>query len=159
MKLNLPLLQLLMILGIIFMAGCTIRNTSVAGEQNTLLDTDWVLLSFAENEVPATPKTNTSFIHFDSENDKVKGFAGCNRFFGTYTLKGERLSLHSLGSTRMACPDIEVENYLMKVFETVTSYKIAGELLTLYSKNTAVAIFRAGEAQRPDHEVVPEGQQ
>ncbi|TXK26211.1 META domain-containing protein, partial [Pontibacter qinzhouensis] len=90
---------------------------------------------------------------------KVKGFAGCNNFFGTYTLKNDRLALERLGSTRMACPDMEVENYLMKVFGTVTSYKIAGDLLTLYSKNTAVAIFRAGfEQPAQDNQPLPEQQ-
>ncbi len=141
------------------MVSCTVRHADVAGEQNTLQDTDWVLLSFEEQEVPAAPNTRTSYIHFDSKNNKVKGYAGCNNFFGTYTLKGDHLTLQQLGSTRMACPDMEVENYLMAVLERVNTYTIAGDLLTLYSKGTAVAIFRAGyEQPAQDNEPLPEQQ-
>ncbi len=36
---------------------------------------------------------------------RVAGNAGCNRFFGNYTLAGLELEFGPLGSTMMACPE------------------------------------------------------
>jgi heat shock protein HslJ len=38
-----------------------------------------------------------------SSGGRVSGFAGCNRFFGTYTQSGDNLRIKALGSTRMGC--------------------------------------------------------
>jgi heat shock protein HslJ len=37
------------------------------------------------------------------EAGKVSGFAGCNNFFGMYTLQGSNLGISGLASTRKAC--------------------------------------------------------
>ncbi|TXK45317.1 hypothetical protein FVR03_12810, partial [Pontibacter qinzhouensis] len=68
MKLLLSLPKLALFYGILLLTACTIRNTTVAGEQNSLQDTDWMLLSFGDHEVPTAPDARTSYIHFDSKN-------------------------------------------------------------------------------------------
>lgn len=123
-------------------ASCTIRNKEVVGEQATIKDTDWVLLSFGDEDVPALQDTRTSFIHFNEGDNKMNGFAGCNNFFGRYELKGDRLSITQLESTRMSCPDMEAERYLLGVLENVTTYRISGNILTLYSRNNPIATFQ-----------------
>ena len=47
-----------------------------------------------------------------SEDGKVTGFGGCNRFFGGYTVSGDSIKIGPLASTRKGCPDtlnLEVE--------------------------------------------------
>jgi len=44
------------------------------------------------------------FVRFDSD-DKVIGHGGCNRFFGSYKIAGDRIEIGPLGATRMACPE------------------------------------------------------
>ena len=43
------------------------------------------------------------FIEFGS--GRLSGRAGCNRFSGTYSITGDRLSVGPLMATRMACPE------------------------------------------------------
>ncbi|MEG1574573.1 MAG: META domain-containing protein [Bacteroidales bacterium] len=48
-------------------------------------------------------------------NDTVKiaGSTGCNRIIGDYKLHGDSLTVNIIGTTRMACPDMDFEyNYL-----------------------------------------------
>lgn len=44
------------------------------------------------------------FVAFQSDG-KINGFAGCNSFFGTYTLNGETLKIGPLASTRKMCAE------------------------------------------------------
>ncbi len=38
-----------------------------------------------------------------SAGGRVSGFAGCNRFIGSYTQSGDNLRIKALGNTRMGC--------------------------------------------------------
>ncbi|MBC3758275.1 META domain-containing protein [Hyunsoonleella sp. SJ7] len=44
-------------------------------------------------------------IKFDSKENKVTGFSGCNRFFGSYVSENGSLKFSDLGTTRMLCSD------------------------------------------------------
>ncbi len=44
------------------------------------------------------------FIRFE-EDGKVHGFAGCNNFFGSYTLKGRTIRISDVGATRKICEE------------------------------------------------------
>jgi len=50
------------------------------------------------------PDGSQMFVGFGAEGNLV-GHGGCNRFFGTYELKGSRIEIGPLGATRMACPE------------------------------------------------------
>lgn len=97
--------------------------------------------------------TQTAFIRFEEGKTRVHGFTGCNRFFGRYEAGEQSLKLSSLGSTRMACPNMDQENKLMDVLSRVDSYRIAGDVLTLYTGDTAVATFMSGTEESIDNEV------
>ena len=43
------------------------------------------------------------FVQFETDGE-VAGFAGCNRFFGSYELTENTIKIGPLGTTRMACP-------------------------------------------------------
>jgi heat shock protein HslJ len=43
------------------------------------------------------------YVQFETDGE-LAGFAGCNRFFGSYALSDSTLEIGPLGSTRMACP-------------------------------------------------------
>ena len=42
-------------------------------------------------------------LRLDAEHQRAHGFAGCNQWFGSYQLKGNRLSISNVASTRKAC--------------------------------------------------------
>jgi len=73
----------------------------------------------------------------------VAGRTNCNRFFGKYELKGQKLSFGNLGMTRMACPDMQYEDAFVKMLDEVDSYAIEGSELKFYDDKKLLAEFRA----------------
>jgi heat shock protein HslJ len=104
-------------------AGCAMPThpDAAAGPSNPLNpaavqlldDTGWVLQSAqtsdgrAAFDVPADPAgAPTLKLATTSGQRRAQGFAGCNRFSGSYALKSGRLALGPLVATQMACgPD------------------------------------------------------
>ena len=63
--------------------------------------------------------------------DKVSGFAGCNRFFGSFNQHGDDLVFSPFGSTRKACaPDVmERETWFLKLLKRTRRVEVSfGEL-------------------------------
>lgn len=74
-------------------------------------------------------------INFDLEN-RMAGFAGCNRYFGSYEITAEdRLIISPAGSTRMACePDAnKFESDLLTLIADTFSTEISVDSLRLLS--------------------------
>jgi hypothetical protein len=72
-------------------------------------------------------------LDFDSNINKVSGFAGCNRFFGTYSTNGNTISFSELGATRMMCHD-DINKIEQKMFQTIAminSYELSSGKLHL----------------------------
>ncbi|WP_461488691.1 META domain-containing protein [Pontibacter sp. HJ8] len=131
---------------LILAGACTLQpknrqfSEGVAGIQGSY----WMLLSLQGQDLEGVPDTHTAYIRFEEGNDEVKGFAGCNRLTGRYQLRNDSLQLTNLSTTRMSCPNIEQENFMMKILDQVDSYEIAGDVLTLFHNKSAVATFQAG---------------
>lgn len=55
---------------------------------------------------------------------KASGSAGCNRFFGSWSVKGSALNLGKMGSTMMACAPalMTQEGKFLRSLETATAY-------------------------------------
>ncbi|MEJ8755970.1 META domain-containing protein [Pontibacter sp. H259] len=148
-------------LGLLFLLLISCKTATPAqptAEGDSILDAYWMLMSL-EGESPQTPNnTRTAYIRFQENENDVKGFSGCNTFFGKYELSGNSLRLSNLGSTRMMCPIMEQETRMMRVLERVDSYKLSDRILTFYQGNEAIATFRTGnpdevEPQSPSRKV------
>lgn len=74
------------------------------------------------------------FVQFSVEGT-VDGFAGCNRFFGSFIATDQTLEVGPLGSTRMACADadMKLENDFIADIHSARTYHIAGRQLILTS--------------------------
>lgn|SRR5690606_14548846 len=80
------------------------------------------------------------------EDNRVTGNGSCNGFGGSYTLDEEnnRISFSELFSTKMACPDMSVEQVFMDVLSKVDNYSLNGDTLTLNKARMApLAKFEA----------------
>lgn len=110
-----------------------------------LNDVKWVLETLNGEKVKLTDPNNEMFIRFDEAEKRVNGRAACNRFFGNYEMDGNKLKFSPMGATRMACPDLAVENEFFKMLDQVDSFKIKDHLLSFESKGTVVATFKMGE--------------
>ena len=63
------------------------------------------------------------FVRFGGE-EKLEGHGGCNRFFGTYKLAGDRIEIGPLGATRMACPEpvMQSETRFLQALENARQF-------------------------------------
>jgi heat shock protein HslJ len=67
-----------------------------------------------------------------TDGNRLTGHSGCNSFFGGYSLQpGNRITFSQIGSTRIACPNMETESQLFQVLEAVDNYTINGDTLLL----------------------------
>ena len=136
-----PLVALLLLL---LCNSCTVKKNTLTTETEIIQDAYWVLVSLEGQNVQAPQDTRTAYIRFEENERDVSGFTGCNRFFGNYTLSEQNLQLSNLSSTRVGCANMDVELKMMEVLNRVDSYRIAGDLLTLYEGDKAVATFMTG---------------
>ena len=67
------------------------------------------------------------------KDGKVSGKAGCNRYFGTFTLDGKTVDFGPLGSTLMACeqPIMDDERAFLDALDGATKAKVKGKTLTI----------------------------
>lgn len=102
-------------------------GTSAADAANSasLIDGDWR---------PAA--SEQAFVRFLSDG-KVNGFAGCNRFFGSYVATDKTIEIGPLGSTRMACDQaiMAAENEFLAAIQSATRYRTGADQLILTSED------------------------
>lgn len=133
---------LLAVIGIL--VGCA-RNTTPIKEEtanSSLTNTRWKLtaLSSLPNGLPQLSKD--VFLQLDT--GRIKGFAGCNSYFGGYTTQGATLTFTDVGSTKMFCQEgMETENKLFQALNNTTHYRITGTKLELFKGQDLLASFEA----------------
>lgn len=102
----------------------------------------WQLISFVDGEGTMAQADVEATITF--EDGQVGGNAGCNRFFASYTLEGDQLTISQAGSTMMACPEpaMSQEQAFLANLGQVASYAISGAELTLFdAAGEALLVF------------------
>ncbi len=121
-------------------AGCTPLGgggDSTAGAEIDLGDTAWTVIEMNGAAVPAETEATLDFAE-----GQVSGIAFCNRFFGPYELDGDALSFGMLGSTMMACQDMEREGEYLGALGTVAGYRVDADNLVLTDADgNAVLVF------------------
>lgn len=107
--------------------GTTLKGCG--GDPATLLHGEWLVETIAGAPVVKDSKPT---IAFDDER-RVSGHGSCNRFMGGFTLTGEGLTITQPAATMMACsPELMAqEGTFFKLLESVTSFSIADNVLTL----------------------------
>jgi len=118
------------------------------GDPGRLLQgVEWQILTIDGQTLPAGSPVPT--IQFGTDG-RLSGFAGCNRFMGSYTLGGEGLSSSQLASTRMACvgPGDALETRILGHLEQLQGFEApAAGTLTL---RTGQGTLGARLAPRPN---------
>jgi heat shock protein HslJ len=116
-------------------------------DRTTITEKYWKLVRL-EGQKVTMGKNQEREIYFmlKTEQNQVRGFAGCNTFKGTYTLeKGQRIRFSSLAATRKACPEVDLnESEFLEVFELADNYSIKGDTLSLnVGRRAPLAVFEA----------------
>ncbi|MFD1616135.1 META domain-containing protein [Gelatiniphilus marinus] len=75
-------------------------------------------------------------IVFNDSTKQVAGFAGCNRFFGSYSLENNTLKFGALGATKMLC-DVKantMETHFFKALEKANLVVFTKDGFSIYNK-------------------------
>ena len=129
------------------LSGCVSTELATNESKTTapladLTNTYWKLVQLGETNVEVTSEQQTER-HFTlhSNDGRIAGFSGCNRFFGQFntkaiTVAAGNLQFSFLGTTQMACPDAKLnEQSVLNVFANTTAYKITAESLALFNQD------------------------
>jgi len=101
------------------------------GEPAALLAGDWTVTA-----VDGAPPVADSEPSLGFEETRVSGNASCNRFFGSYHLTGEGLSVGEMGASMMMCADpvMAQERAMLSILEATTGFAVADDgMLTLHA--------------------------
>ena len=90
-----------------------------------LTGTDWELTELQGVAPAVGAGGRRATIRLDADASRVAGFAGCNRYFGTYTLDGATLRFGAIGMTRMACAEgMTLEQQLSAALDATRRYEV-----------------------------------
>lgn len=102
---------------------------SCASTKNTAtlasLDGEWNIIEINNTAVVPAPGQTFPFIAFNAETGQVYGNTGCNNLTGSINKndKPGKIDLGALGSTRMMCPDMKLEQQVLEALSKVKKYK------------------------------------
>jgi len=79
----------------------------------------------------------------DGQDNALNGTAGCNSYFGSYTIEGQNLAISPLGATRMMCDDqiMQVESAFLAGLENAQSYQTVLKQLTITTASGTLAFY------------------
>jgi heat shock protein HslJ len=122
------------------LAACASASSQADGE---ITGKVWILDSLNNAE----PVPNTSITAEFTEDEKVSGSAGCNRYSGQYMLSGSNIEFtQPMASTMMACEQaiMDQESAFFQALSATKSFVINGDQLTLNDgEGQALATFTA----------------
>jgi len=74
-------------------------------------------------------------ISFDRSINKVSGYSGCNRYFGSFSLEGKKLTFTQMGSTRKMCfgDANKTENEFLQLLDQIKTFSFENNTLNLIS--------------------------
>jgi heat shock protein HslJ len=133
MKIIFSLFVLLVITASCNSAKATIENSSK--QVNTLSGT----YSISQiGDIKSIPKALS--ITFDDSTNKVSGFAGCNYFFGTYSLANKVMTFKNIASSKKFCQKEvnQLENQLITALNSINKFSTNENLISLFENETVL---------------------
>jgi putative lipoprotein len=111
----------------------------------SLTDTYWKLVELDGQAAALGAGERELHMVFSSEENRVRGFSGCNRFTGSYKQDNGRLRFAQLASTRMACMEaMEPEQRFLVALRGANRFSIQGDELALYGGDERLVLrFKA----------------
>ena len=109
------------------------KSATMSNSQPTLVGTSWKMADKVSGKVPTLV----------FEEGKVSGNAGCNNFFGMadVMMSSGKVSFSNMGSTKMICADMSVEDSFMMMLPKINKYVISGNTLELYQDKLLLMKF------------------
>ncbi len=134
-------------LGLIGFSACKTAQTG-KNQSSSLTPKYWRLVEL--NGVPvAKDPLATREAHMILKGTQVNGNTGCNSFFGSFELKADSgISFGKMGSTLMACKDMQLDKAYLDALTNASSYSVNGNVLILYKEQNIPLAFFSGRDLR-----------
>lgn len=125
----------------LFFVGCSSVGSSQSCKKDVQTTTSsealeqmWKLARIGDEAISKELR-RVPVLEFNLKENRVFGNNGCNNYFGEIkTLEEGKLNLGTLGSTRMACPDSDIEFKYMKQLQSVAEFYVSSDSLYLLDK-------------------------
>lgn len=129
MKLIMNHLQKVVVIGLasLSLMACVPESVNNGG---SMLTGKWMLKS-----MNGVAPNNALSLDINTADGSLRGFAGCNRFFGRAQMTGEsQLRVSQVGSTKKMCSDagaMQTERSYLNALQGASSYSISGNTLSV----------------------------
>ena len=142
------------LIGVLLLEGCCSACRQRTRHARPLEETTWHLVQIEGRDIAADEGTYDIRLSGGS----LTGTVVCNHMMGNYTL-GDAFSIRfgATASTKMFCPNEELEPRLAAVLETATHYDIDYDMLMLLQDGAIKAVFKAVEPKGQQRRSVPAG--
>ena len=105
-------------------------------------DRDWELVALGGRDHPTGAGGKPATLRLDTAANRAVGNAGCNRYSGAYSLKGDSLAFGPAISTKMFCADgMELESAWLGAMAKVTTWSATDSTLELSGAPGLLARF------------------
>ena len=127
-------------LGMLLVSCVKNSKTGPVTESAGIEGVQWYLTAVAGSPISSMANDKQPHIKLDPAQKQATGFSGCNNFFGTYEINGASLKFGPVGSTRMACPDLEtgLETEVFKALDRIRAWDIRENVLLLHDDDSKV---------------------
>jgi heat shock protein HslJ/uncharacterized lipoprotein NlpE involved in copper resistance len=115
------------------------ESCGAVGVTHELEGTRWVLVRVNEEAIQSDAAQREPFIVLESSEHRVSGHGGCNRIVGRYEQNGQTIHFTELAMTRMACPNMQLEDEFQKALTSATNWSIENNQLKLLDASGAIA--------------------
>jgi copper homeostasis protein (lipoprotein) len=107
------------------------ETCAVRGVTHELEDSRWVVVQLGDDPVVVRAGRPEPYIVLQSATNEIAGHTGCNRLNGGYRIDGNALRLSEIATTRMACPEGDVEHRFLNALEAVARWQLRDDRLVL----------------------------
>lgn len=123
------------------------KAAQTASNAEELLNKEWILKELNGAEILLdTTFPQYPYVKFESLTE-VGGNLGCNGFGGNLVISApDSINISQIRSTKMACPNLEIENRFAAALENASTYKVEGNTLLL-TNNKKEMIVKLETAQ------------
>lgn len=102
----------------------------------------WGLIALTDDQGQLRMPTPGADVTATFQDGRVTGNAGCNNYFGGYTVDGQNLTIQPGGTTMMACPEpiMTQEAFFLANLQSAASYVVVGNQLQISDANGSIIL-------------------
>ena len=126
---------------LILFAGC--GSLVKLSDTGVLYSNAWKLVKINGQTAVKPANSNDVTLAVVAGVNSFGGNSSCNQYFGNVTVSGDRITFGDLGSTKMACDDMNLEINYFQALRKVDRFTVNNGILYLYSGSQVVLEYQA----------------